>query len=55
MGTVTEDTDAPAIHLDYPLLIVQFRPLIFEVLDNPEKISGEPVLKGFTLNLNEIW
>jgi Uma2 family endonuclease len=26
-----------------------------EVLDNPTEISGEPILKGFTLNLNEIW
>lgn len=26
-----------------------------EVLDNPTKISGEPLLKGFTLNLKEIW
>ncbi len=26
-----------------------------EVLDNPTDISGEPLLKGFTLNLKEIW
>ncbi|CAN5294023.1 Uma2 family endonuclease [soil metagenome] len=26
-----------------------------EVLQNPAKISGEPFLKGFTLNLKEIW
>jgi len=26
-----------------------------EVLENPSKISGEPLLKGFTLNLKEIW
>lgn len=26
-----------------------------EVLENPNEISGEPLLKGFTLNLKEIW
>lgn len=26
-----------------------------EVLENPETISGEPLLKGFTLNVQEIW
>lgn len=26
-----------------------------EVLDNPVEISGEPLLKGFVLNLQEIW
>lgn len=26
-----------------------------EVLENPTEISGEPFLKGFTLNLKEIW
>ena len=26
-----------------------------EILENPTKISGEPFLKGFTLNLKEIW
>lgn len=26
-----------------------------EVLENPTEISGEPLLKGFTLNLKEIW
>ena len=26
-----------------------------EVLENPETVSGEPLLKGFTLNLKEIW
>lgn len=26
-----------------------------EVLDNPEKVSGEPLLKGFELDLREIW
>lgn len=26
-----------------------------EILDKPNEISGEPLLKGFTLNLNEIW
>lgn len=26
-----------------------------EILENPETISGEPVLKGFELNLNEVW
>jgi len=26
-----------------------------EVLENPVEISGEPLLKGFTLNLKEIW
>lgn len=26
-----------------------------ETLDNPAEISGEPVLKGFVLNLKEIW
>jgi Uma2 family endonuclease len=26
-----------------------------EILENPMEISGEPFLKGFTLNLKEIW
>jgi Uma2 family endonuclease len=26
-----------------------------EVLDNPEKVSGEDVLKDFELNVREIW
>jgi Uma2 family endonuclease len=26
-----------------------------EVLENPDSVSGEPVLKGFVLNLSEIW
>jgi Uma2 family endonuclease len=26
-----------------------------EILTNPNEISGEPTLKGFTLNLKEIW
>jgi Uma2 family endonuclease len=26
-----------------------------EVLENPQSLSGEPVLKGFVLNLSEIW
>jgi Uma2 family endonuclease len=26
-----------------------------EVLETPESVSGEPVLKGFVLNLSEIW
>ncbi len=26
-----------------------------EVLDNPKEISGEPLLKDFTLNVQEIW
>ncbi len=26
-----------------------------ETLENPETVSGEPFLKGFTLNLKEIW
>lgn len=26
-----------------------------ETLENPTKISGEPLLQGFTLNLTEIW
>ena len=26
-----------------------------EVLDNPQTVSGEPLLKGFVLNLAEIW
>jgi Uma2 family endonuclease len=26
-----------------------------EVLENPENLSGEPVLKGFVLSLSEIW
>ena len=26
-----------------------------EVLENPETVSGEPLLKNFTLNLREIW
>ena len=26
-----------------------------EVLENPETVSGEPLLKGFTLSLKEIW
>ena len=26
-----------------------------EILENPTEISGEPFLKGFTLNLKEIW
>ena len=26
-----------------------------EVLDNPERISGEPLLPGFELKLEEIW
>lgn len=33
-----------------------YRPgLPVEVLDDPETISGEPVLPGFDLNLQEIW
>ena len=26
-----------------------------QILDNPKEVSGEPLLKGFTLNLKEIW
>lgn len=26
-----------------------------EILDNPEKISGEDILKEFQLNVREIW
>lgn len=26
-----------------------------EILENPPEISGEPLLKGFTLNVQEIW
>ena len=25
------------------------------ILDNPETISGDPLLRGFTLNLTELW
>jgi Uma2 family endonuclease len=25
------------------------------ILDNPETVSGEPLLRGFTLNLTELW
>jgi Uma2 family endonuclease len=25
------------------------------VLDNPETVSGDPLLSGFTLNLTELW
>ncbi|WP_230840480.1 Uma2 family endonuclease [Gloeobacter morelensis] len=33
-----------------------YRPgLPVEVLDNPERLSGEPVLPGFVLNLAPIW
>ncbi|BAC89307.1 Uma2 family endonuclease [Gloeobacter violaceus] len=33
-----------------------YRPgLPVEVLDNPERLSGEPVLPGFVLNLAAIW
>lgn len=33
-----------------------YRPnLETEVLDNPETISGEPLLKGFMLNVKKIW
>lgn len=33
-----------------------YRPNIeVEILDNPKKVSGEPLLKEFTLNLQEIW
>jgi Uma2 family endonuclease len=26
-----------------------------KILENPETVSGETLLKGFTLNLKEIW
>jgi Uma2 family endonuclease len=26
-----------------------------EILDNPESVSGEPLLKGFTLTMDKIW
>jgi Uma2 family endonuclease len=26
-----------------------------EVLENPETVSGEPLLPGFTLNVTELW
>ncbi len=26
-----------------------------EILDNPTKVSGEPLLKKFVLNLKKIW
>jgi len=26
-----------------------------ECLDNPESVSGEPFLKGFLLNMKEVW
>jgi Uma2 family endonuclease len=26
-----------------------------EILENPKEVSGEPILKGFVLNLKEIW
>jgi Uma2 family endonuclease len=26
-----------------------------ELLENPETVSGDPVLRGFVLNLPEIW
>jgi Uma2 family endonuclease len=26
-----------------------------EILDNPESVAGDPVLKGFVLELEEIW
>jgi Uma2 family endonuclease len=26
-----------------------------EILDNPESVSGEPVLRGFGLDLSEVW
>lgn len=33
-----------------------YRPeAVVEILDNPETISGDPVLPGFTLDLREIW
>jgi Uma2 family endonuclease len=33
-----------------------YRPeTIIEVLDNPQTVSGEPLLRGFTLNVHEIW
>ena len=25
------------------------------ILENPETVSGEPLLPGFTLNLTELW
>jgi Uma2 family endonuclease len=33
-----------------------YRPAIsVEVLDNPQTVSGEPLLRGFILNVQEIW
>ena len=26
-----------------------------EILDNPQSLSGDPVLAGFTLNVQELW
>jgi hypothetical protein len=26
-----------------------------ECLENPESVSGEPLLKGFALNMKEVW
>ena len=26
-----------------------------EILDNPKQVSGEPLLKGFSLNVRKLW
>ena len=40
--------------VDY--LIYIYRPgAAVEILEGPESLSGEPVLPGFTLDLNPIW
>jgi len=26
-----------------------------EILDNPKQVSGEPLLKGFVLNVKKLW
>jgi Uma2 family endonuclease len=33
-----------------------YRPNVdVEILDNPQTVSGEPLLKGFELNVQKIW
>jgi Uma2 family endonuclease len=39
-----------------PKLVYIYRPQTdVEILDDPETVSAEPELRGFTLNLNRIW
>ena len=55
-GVVVEKDTMIAVRDGTRLAADVYRPAVpVEILDNPAEISGEPLLKGFVLNLADIF